>query len=227
MTVHIQPFVAVQSADRVYGSGDNATAAVLGATCQVLAGDRIALVGPSGSGKSTLLHLVAGLDEPTRGSVTWPALGKRETLRPSQIGVAFQSLSLIPWLSVVENVLLPLQLVDDDNTGNERALEALHRFALDGLATKLPEELSGGQAQRVSLVRATITNPKLVIADEPTGQIDRATATDLVDMLLTWAAEEGSAVLLATHDMAVADRFGSRWTMSGGVLNVDESSVST
>lgn len=221
MSPTTEPLVVVDAATRAYAAGANLTVALQATTCNIWPKDRVALVGPSGSGKSTLMHLMAGLDGPSSGTVTWPALGAIDQLRPERIGMVFQSQSLVPWLDAVENVALPLQLAGRREVPMESALGALRRFDLDHLATKLPDELSGGQAQRICLARAIVTAPSLILADEPTGQLDRATASHLIDMLLGWADETGAAVVIATHDLAVANRFATRWQMEHGVLNLD------
>ncbi|WP_421762168.1 ABC transporter ATP-binding protein [Devosia sp.] len=213
--------VDVRDAGRTYALGGTVLAAVAHATCQISGNDRIAVVGRSGSGKSTFLHLIAGLETPTSGVVSWPALGARETLRPKHVGIVFQSPSLIPWLDVAENVALPLQLAGRGFGAQQVVKAALRRFDLDHLASKLPEELSGGQAQRVSLVRATVTSPALLIADEPTGQLDHSTAAHLLDILLAWADEEHTAIVVATHDITVAERLATRWQMHRGVLTTE------
>ncbi len=218
MTLALPVLVDMRDATRSYSFGGVATNAVVRASCLVGQNDRVALVGPSGSGKSTLLHLMAGLDEPSSGQVTWPGLGPRNTLRPTRIGIVFQFPSLVPWLSVSENVALPLQLAGIGPGAIEQATAALRRFDLAELAGKLPEELSGGQAQRVALVRAIVTSPALVLADEPTGQVDHATGAQLMDMLLGWADEEQAAIVVATHDLAIAERFAIRWEMFRGAL---------
>jgi ABC-type lipoprotein export system ATPase subunit len=221
LTTSPSVLVDVRDVSRSFASGGTTAQAVMHATCDVRANDRIALVGRSGSGKSTLLHLMAGLDTPSSGTVTWPALGSREALRPQKVGMVFQFPSLVPWLDVAENVALPLQLAGGGRTVRERAIAALRRFDLDQLATKLPEELSGGQAQRVSLVRAISTGPTLILADEPTGQVDHATAAHLIDMLLGWADEAQAAIVVATHDLAVAERFRTGWHMDHGILHTE------
>jgi predicted ABC-type transport system involved in lysophospholipase L1 biosynthesis ATPase subunit len=183
----------------------------------VLHGDRIALVGPSGSGKTTLLHLLAGLDAPTTGSITWPALGPGR-LRPGPIAVVHQAPSLLPALDVTENVALPLLLAgESEPTATRRATESLARLGLANLRTHLPDQLSGGQAQRVALARATVTRPRLLLADEPTGQVDRQLAVVVVDALLD-AVHDGGAIVVSTHDPLVADRLAMRWTMHDGRL---------
>ena len=203
---------------RSFRLGGEPVHALLPASFRVLPGDRIALVGASGSGKSTLLHLMADLDAPSAGSLTWPALGASGMLRPAKIGMVFQASSLLPMLDLAENVALPLLLDGRTQDARERSLEALESVGLGALAGKLPEELSGGQAQRVGLARALAGRPKLILADEPTGQLDHATAQHVFDVLL--AALEGSdtALVVATHDPAVAARLRSVWRMDHGRL---------
>jgi ABC-type lipoprotein export system ATPase subunit len=195
------------------------TSALAGADFEIRSGDRIALTGPSGSGKTTLLHLIAGLDTPSAGHVEWPALGEREDLRPSRVTLAFQGPSLLPALSVTENVALPLILGGAHEKLAARAAEAvLERLGLEDLANKLPEELSGGQSQRVALARALVVRPALLLADEPTGQQDRARADEIIESLLEFASKEGTAVVVATHDPEIAARLPVRWELSDGHL---------
>jgi putative ABC transport system ATP-binding protein/lipoprotein-releasing system ATP-binding protein len=178
---------------------------------------RVALVGPSGSGKSTLLHLLAGLDDPSLGAVSWPALGGRTALRPGPVAVVFQGPSLLPPLTVEENVGLPLVLAGrTDGDARRWARGALRLLDLEDLRDKLPEEISGGQAQRVAVARALAGDPRLILADEPTGQLDRANGAAVVDVLLAAAEHAGAALLIATHDLAVADRLPERWEMHSG-----------
>ena len=182
-------------------------------------GERIALIGPSGSGKSTLLHLIAGLDRPTSGSIDWPALGRREMLRPGPVGIAFQGPSLLPPLSVIENVALPMILAGaTQRDATAAAIDLLDAFDVAGLADKLPEELSGGQAQRVGLARAFVGSPRLVLADEPTGQQDHATGAKVMDAALTIAVQDATALVVATHDPAVAAQLGIAWSVADGHL---------
>jgi putative ABC transport system ATP-binding protein/lipoprotein-releasing system ATP-binding protein len=213
--------VECHGAARTYGSGTGATVALQPTDCVIEEGQRVALVGPSGSGKSTLLHLMAGLDQPTVGSVTWPAIGGLDDLRPGPVAVIFQGPSLLDPMTVVENVALPLVLAGvHDRDARARAREALAGLELDGLADKLPEEISGGQAQRVAVARALAGGPRLILADEPTGQLDHVAAAAVVDVLLAAAESSGAGLVVATHDTAVADRLGERWAMHSGRLEV-------
>ncbi|UTI66270.1 ATP-binding cassette domain-containing protein [Paraconexibacter antarcticus] len=214
-----EPLVRCTQAARTFGQGRTATVALSPTDCVVLPGDRIALVGPSGSGKSTLLHLMAGLDDPTRGEVTWPAIGSRDDLRPGHVAVVFQGPTLLAPLTVIENVALPL-ILDGDTDARARATarEALGLLGLAGLADKLPEEISGGQAQRVAVARALAGRPALILADEPTGQLDRASGQVVTDVLLQAADHAGAALVISTHDMSIAQRFAVCWQLHSGQL---------
>ncbi len=211
-----------RDAARTYGSGPTAVVALHAATCAVDPGASIAITGPSGSGKSTLLHLLAGLDRPTAGLVTWPAFGEAP-LRPGPVAVIFQGPSLLPALDVTENVALPLILDGADPGGAEvRARAALDRLDLGFLAEKLPEELSGGQAQRVAVARSLAGTPRLILADEPTGQLDHEAGAMVIDALLDTVAHLGAGLVLTTHDPLVAARVPIRWTMADGALTTTE-----
>ncbi|NKQ69759.1 ABC transporter ATP-binding protein [Rhizobium sp. UPM1132] len=190
-------------------------AAVQGCSFRIIAGETIAIIGPSGCGKTTLLNLIAGLDVPSSGRMEWPGLGSSDTLRPGRIGVVFQSANLMPVLSAVENVELPI-LLGNGIEAEARALAALAVFGVETLASKLPEQLSGGQAERIAVARAIVTNPELIVADEPTGQLDQAGAAILVDRLLTWGQQTGSAIIIATHDERVAAKMSRIWRMRHG-----------
>ncbi|GAC1320371.1 MAG: ATP-binding cassette domain-containing protein [Myxococcales bacterium] len=222
--IEVQPLVRCEGAARTYGAGPTATVALQPTDCQVVAGRRIALVGPSGSGKSTLLHLMAGLDDPTVGRVGWPAIGSRDELRPQRIAVIFQGPSLLPPLTVLENTSLPL-VIGGMSDGEARVVAhaALRALKLDDLHDKLPEEISGGQAQRVAVARALAGEPSLILADEPTGQLDRASGAAVVDVLIAASERSGSALVLSTHDATVAERLPERWEMhNGAILNAGE-----
>jgi ABC-type lipoprotein export system ATPase subunit len=213
--------VLCEGAARTYGAGTTATVALQPTDCTVHPGDRVALMGPSGSGKSTLLHLMAGLDDPTVGSVSWPGIGRRAGLRPGPVAVIFQGPSLLAPLTVEENVALPVILGGGaDPAARAAARDALERLDLAELADKLPEEISGGQAQRVAVARALAGEPSLILADEPTGQLDRANGAVVVDVLLAAAAHAGSALVVATHDPTVADRLPDAWEMHSGRLAI-------
>jgi ABC-type lipoprotein export system ATPase subunit len=211
--------VICEGVSRVFGTGSGAVVAVHGTSCVIETGARVAVIGSSGSGKSTLLHLIAGLEQPTVGSVTWPGLPLAPD-RAFEIGVVFQSPSLVPALTVEENIALPLILAaTPDGEWRSRAAEALAAVGMDNLAGRLPEELSGGQGQRVAVARVLAQRPRLVLADEPTGQLDRASGQHLMEVLLRTAAQTGAAVVVSTHDRAVADRVETHWYMDEGRLH--------
>lgn len=215
-----EPFVFMEGVSRRFGSGAGATDAVRDAWCVVSGKDRIALTGPSGSGKSTLLHLLGGLDTPTAGSISWPALGPRDLLRPALVADIFQGPSLLPPLTVLENARFPLVLQGmPDRRATEEAERALDLFGVLHLRDKLPEEISGGQAQRVSIARSVAVKPALILADEPTGQLDSATAAEILDRLLAAVDEIGAAIVISTHDPQVAARLAQIWTMRDGQVD--------
>jgi putative ABC transport system ATP-binding protein len=218
-----QPNLALVSCHdvaRTYGAGATAVVAVYGVTCTVRPGNRIALTGPSGSGKSTLLHLMAGLDTPTSGTLAWPALDGHPLGHPGRVGVIFQGPSLLPALDVTENVALPLLLADTpEDEAAQRARDALDRLAIAELANKLPEQLSGGQAQRVAVARVLASRPSLILADEPTGQLDHQAGALVLDVLLQASEELGAALLVSTHDSLIADRLPVKWTMRDGRMD--------
>jgi ABC-type lipoprotein export system ATPase subunit len=213
-----ESLVSARELSRSYAQGGKTIEALKPTTCEIRRKMRIAIMGSSGSGKSTLLHLFAGLDLPTGGAIRWPALGARDDLRPGMISIAFQGPSLVPFLSVAENVGLPLFVLGKASVANATAMTELERFGLADLAEKLPDELSGGQAQRVALARAMASRPRLLLADEPTGQLDQATGATTIATLIAWAEATESALVVATHDAAVAQSFDEVWHMDHGRL---------
>ena len=190
----------------------------------VAAGETVAIVGASGSGKSTLLGLLAGLDLPTSGSVSLAGEhlanldeDARAMLRGRLLGFVFQSFQLLPSLNAMENVMLPLELA---GTANARA-EAEFWLKRVGLAHRLrhyPKHLSGGEQQRVALARAFAPNPRLIFADEPTGNLDAATGHQIIDLMFAINAERGTTLILVTHDEEIAARCGRRLRMHAGEI---------
>ncbi|MFI6359273.1 ABC transporter ATP-binding protein [Streptomyces sp. NPDC050743] len=210
--------VTCADAALTFGRGAQAVVAVHGAHLAIGVGDRLAVVGPSGSGKSSLLHLLAGLEQPTSGTVRRAA-----SLGPHDIGLVFQGDSLIPALNVVENTSLPLVLADrPEGEARQAALAALALVGAADLADRLPEEISGGQAQRVAVARVLAQSPRLILADEPTGRLDHATGGRVLDALLTAADQAGAALVVTTHDPAVATRLTTRRAMRDGRLLAPE-----
>lgn len=218
--------VRLESVARTYGTGQSAVVAVRDATGSVPARARLAVTGPSGSGKSTLLQLMSGLDRPTVGTVSWPALAHRHLTPTRSIAMVFQGPSLIPALNVEENVALPLVLAGQ--TGRDAhaaARSALALVDLTDLSDKLPEELSGGQSQRVAVARVLASRPRLILADEPTGHLDAVRGAHVIDVLLAAADQLQAALVISTHDPAVADRMTSRWRMSEGSIRTAQETV--
>lgn len=214
--------VRCERVGHTYGTGTLAVVAVHDATCVVPTGARIALTGPSGSGKSTLLHMMAGLERVTSGTLTWPAFDNEPRSRPGVIGMIFQGPSLIPELNVVENVALPLIL--DGMSGNAaqvRAVDALEQLDLGWMGARLPDELSGGQAQRAAIARVLCTRPALILADEPTGQLDHESGQHVVDVLLNAAGQLDAALVISTHDTEISMRIGEQWQLHDGRLTTE------
>jgi putative ABC transport system ATP-binding protein len=210
--------VECRDVSRTFGTGESAIVAVHSAACVVDASTRVALVGASGSGKSTLVHLLAGLDRPTTGEISWPGLPDGPQ-QPGAVGVVFQGASLMDPLTVRQNVAYPLLLQGvTEQEADAKAEAALRQLAIDALANTMPDELSGGQAQRVAVARVLAMQPSLIFADEPTGQLDAATAADVIDVLIAAAGLLGAGLVIATHDPAIATRLSSRWSMTDGRL---------
>jgi putative ABC transport system ATP-binding protein len=162
------------------------------------------------------------LDTPTSGTIAWPGLDGSPAGRAGVVGMVFQGPSLLPPLDVTENVALPLLLAGSTETdARGRALAALHDVGLDELAARLPEELSGGQAQRVAVARALAVRPRVILADEPTGQLDSAHGAQVVGLLLDAATMLGAALVLSTHDLTIAERLPDRWQMADGLMGAD------
>ncbi len=186
-------------------------------------GQFAAIMGPSGSGKSTLLGLLAGLDSPTSGQVildgediTHLSEDEMALLRGRKIGFVFQSYQLLPTLTAEENVLLPMELAGRDLGGRARARELLDRVGLGGRFDHYPVQLSGGEQQRVALARAFALRPPILLADEPTGNLDSATGAIVLDLLLTLNREEGATLVLVTHEQALAESATRRIVLRDG-----------
>ncbi|MFC4631956.1 ABC transporter ATP-binding protein [Promicromonospora alba] len=216
-TTAARTVLRAQDLTRVFGTGAGEVHALTSASLEVAAGELLVVRGPSGSGKTTLLNLLGGLDRPTSGSV-WlgdselTALGEKAVLtaRRERIGYVFQSFGLVPVLSAAENVEVPLRLRRTAPAERaERVAAALDAVGLAGHAKQRPYELSGGQQQRVGIARALVAEPELLLADEPTGQLDSGTAAVVMDLLARVVHERGVAAVVSTHDpelMARADR---------------------
>lgn len=217
-----EALVQIKAVGKTYPATDGESTRVLSSiTCGIEPEARIALIGPSGSGKSTLLHIIGGFIPPTDGEVSWPALGAQQGLLPEKVQAVFQAPSLFPALNVRENIALPLLLAGRDAMPGFTPDALLARFGLPDLALKLPEELSGGQAQRVAMLRALSVSPHLILADEPTGQLDSKTAQEFLTTVIEVADETRAALVIATHDPAVAARMDRQWSIDHGALFID------
>jgi putative ABC transport system ATP-binding protein len=195
-----------------YLSGSSRLAVLKSVNFSIPQGAFVAIVGPSGSGKTTLLGLLAGLDTPSRGAVSLDGVDitklsedQRALLRGQKVGFIFQSFQLIPRLTAIENVQVPLELRGDD-TAEARATELLDRVGLADRHDHFPAQLSGGEQQRVAIARAFSNAPRILFADEPTGNLDGATGEKIVALLETLNRESGSTVVIVTHDIALAER---------------------
>ncbi|HKS99017.1 MAG TPA: ABC transporter ATP-binding protein [Rugosimonospora sp.] len=227
--------VEAREVTRVYRMEGVEVAALRGVSLTVEHGDYTAILGPSGSGKSTLMHLLGGLDRPTTGLL---AIGGRDvaqlgpaelaTLRNQTIGFVFQSFHLLPRTSAVENVGLPLVYAGvRASARRRRAVEMLEQVGLAHRLTHRPNQLSGGEQQRVAIARALVTSPSLLLADEPTGNLDSATGAGVLALLESLNAASGVAVVLVTHDQEVAARARRQVRMRDGVVVSDSAGVST
>jgi len=203
---------------RHYRMGETLIRAVDGVSLEVSTGEFLALLGSSGSGKSSLLNLIAGLDRPTAGSVVVQnrdlAKLSREELakyRLHVVGMVFQSFNLIPSMTLLENVELPLRFAEVERGLRESlSMQALERVGLKARLHHRPSELSGGEQQRAALARALINRPKLLLADEPTGNLDSHTGTEIMDMLREFNQELEMTVVMVTHERALAERYAER-----------------
>jgi putative ABC transport system ATP-binding protein len=204
--------VTVENLTRIYGSGDTAVTALNHVSLAVQASEFVAVMGPSGCGKSTLLHLIGGLDRPTEGVVTIDGEAlfelsddKLTKLRRRKIGFVFQFFNLIPVLNATENAAMPL-ILDGISPGKARAaaVEWLTKVGLGNRLNNRPDQLSGGQQQRVAVARAMIANPALILADEPTGNLDSRASDEIAGLLRQAASEWDRAVIMVTHDPRIA-----------------------
>src|SRR5580704_1480178 len=221
---------------RHYAMGEALIRAVDGISIQIASGEFVALLGTSGSGKSSLLNLIAGLDRPTSGTVVVQksdlAKFSREELakyRLHTVGMVFQSFNLIPSMTLLENVELPLRFAEVDRGKREDlAKQALERVGLSARLRHRPTELSGGEQQRASLARALINRPQFLLADEPTGNLDSKTGTEIMNFIREFNQTLGMTVIMVTHERPLAERYANRMIfLADGKLVGDESNIVT
>ena len=209
-----EPMIETRDLHRSYRVGEKSIEVLHGIELRIARGERVFLCGPSGAGKTTLLYTLAGLERPERGSVhihgaDLYAMGRREqaAFRNREIGYVFQNYHLLPELTALENVAVPGAIAGRDATG--AALAALQRVGLADRAEHLPAELSGGEQQRVAIARAIVNEPKVLFADEPTGNLDSRNGAQVMDILMGLATEHGVTLVVVTHDLNLA-RMGDR-----------------
>ncbi len=220
--------IELDGIERIFTLGDSQVHALRAVSVTIEAGEYIAIMGPSGSGKSTLLNLLGLLDRPNAGvyrlegrDTTRLSADEQAAVRRNRIGFVFQSFHLVPRLSAAENIALPLTLAGIPAAErNARVAQALKEFGLDTRAGHRPDELSGGQRQRVAIARATIMRPAMLLADEPTGNLDRATGQEVTDLLEALNAA-GTTLIVVTHDPALGARARRRLLMEDGMLKQD------
>lgn len=225
-----QTILRAEALSKTVQSGDDPLTILDDVSFTVDAGASVAIVGASGSGKTTLLGLLAGLDQPTSGDVwldgqTLSTLSEdeRAAMRQRLLGFVFQSFQLLPALTALENVMLPLELAGDGDA-QPVARTWLDRVGLGRRVHHYPRQLSGGEQQRVAIARAFAGDPKLLMADEPTGNLDGATGVEVADLMFRLNREHGTTLLLVTHDTSLASRCGRRLSLSAGRLVADEAS---
>jgi putative ABC transport system ATP-binding protein len=220
------PLVSVRALTKYYVRGDQIIPVLVDIDLDVAAGDYIALMGPSGSGKSTLLNMIAGIDKPSSGEIRVAGVdiarlsdADLALWRATNIGFIFQFYNLMPVLTAFGNIELPLQLTSlSRRERRERVETALALVGLTDRATHLPNELSGGQQQRVAIARALISDPTLIVADEPTGDLDRTTAEEILGLLERLNDELGKTVIMVTHDPKAAEKAHRLVHLEKGVL---------
>ena len=221
------PLLRAERLTKTVVSGDAPLTILDEVTFDIAPGDSVAIVGASGSGKTTLLGLLAGLDRPSDGEV-WIAgqalsgldEDARAAMRQRLLGFVFQSFQLLPALTALENVMLPLELAGADDA-TAKAREWLGRVGLAKRTTHYPKQLSGGEQQRVAIARAFAGDPKLLMADEPTGNLDGATGAEIAELMFRLNHEHGTTLVLVTHDDALASRCGRRLSLASGRLVAD------
>lgn len=218
----------VENLTKIYGKGENEVRALDDVSFSVNKGEFIAVIGPSGSGKSTLLHILGGVDRPTSGRVLMDGKDvyaqneeQLAVFRRRQVGLIYQFYNLIPVLNVTENITLPV-LMDGQRVNSDRLKELITTLKLDGRENHLPNQLSGGQQQRVSIGRALMNAPAVVLADEPTGNLDSKNSKEIVDLLKVSNEKYGQTLIVITHDESIALQADRIISIDDGKITRDE-----
>lgn len=223
----MKPILAINNLSKTYKSGDKTLTVLDNVHFSLLAGDTCAIIGPSGSGKTTLLGLCAGLDRASEGSIVLNGItldtlseDKRAEFRNQHVGFIFQSFNLMPTLTALENVMVPLELRGEKNVAN-RALALLDQVGLAGRKDHYPSQLSGGEQQRVSIARAFSNSPKILFADEPTGNLDEETGAHIEELIFNLNQQAGTTLVLVTHDRELAEKTNRIIQIKGGKIAYD------
>ena len=216
--------IEAKELSKIYGTGESRVTALDRAGLEIMPGDFISIMGPSGSGKSTLLHLLSGLDHPTSGSLTYDGRDiytfhdkELSAFRRRCIGFIFQQFNLLPVLTARENIIMPL-LLDRKQPDNAYLDQLTKLLGIEDRLTHLPHELSGGQQQRVAIARALAAQPEIIFADEPTGNLDSKSGSEVMDMLESIQKELGKILVVITHDNRIADRADRQFMIIDGIL---------
>jgi putative ABC transport system ATP-binding protein len=223
------PFIEVEAAEKIYRLGDTEIHALRGVTLSLGEREFVAVWGPSGSGKSTLCHLLGVIDHPTRGRIVFDgedvaALpdNRKSELRNHKVGFVFQSFNLVPVLSAVENVMLPLEMQGiSQRQARQRAEEMLDRVGLAGSMNHWPKKLSGGQRQRVAIARGLVTHPRVIIADEPTANLDSQNAQNIIDLMRELNRSSGTSFIFSTHDERLMAHVDRKIHLQDGLITED------
>ena len=220
--------IQVEHLSKVYGKGENEVVALNDVSFSVKKGEFVAIIGPSGSGKSTLLHILGGVDRPTKGKVYFDGVDVYQQtedqlaiFRRRQVGLIYQFYNLIPILNVVENITLPV-LMDGREVNQEFLTELVATLGLEGKEKKLPNELSGGQQQRTSIGRALMTSPLVVLADEPTGNLDSKNSQEIIQLLKASNKKYNQTLIVITHDENIALQADRIIAIEDGGITRDE-----
>ncbi len=224
----VAQILKIDQIKKVYGDGESKVVAVNQVSISVQKGEFVVIVGPSGCGKSTLLHMIGGVERPTSGNIfvgdvniSQLSIDRSAAFRRKNIGIVYQSYNLIPVLTVKENILLPLQL-DRQKVDTTYFNALIHRLGLENKLESLPRQLSGGQQQRVAIARALISKPAILLADEPTGNLDTARSKEIISYIKKMNADEGQTVVLVTHDPRIAAQGNRIIQMQDGSIIRDE-----